>query len=154
MSKTIIASEFSTAVSETALPDEVEPTSIYPTNVVKGASTTKNGLKYLDLGEDGDHLIILGPPTMAEITAAMHDRAVALGLSDDDVPDAHDFRYTYVRELTLCRDHSTFNAECTRCRLVDDFGSWFDLSGPDERLADPTQADYFPTALWSSFQAG
>jgi hypothetical protein len=113
----------------------------YPPQLLEDTDTGPDGLRWLFIGDDGDHLVILGHPEQERVTAAVK---TLCDLSGDAIVDS---TYVWARLLTECpTHHGTQPAACRMCAEASPERWWLDW------IADPPGSNdhrpgYFPITV-------
>ncbi|HWO62696.1 MAG TPA: hypothetical protein VNO31_21965 [Umezawaea sp.] len=134
-----------------------EPTPIYelppfPPQLVKDTAN-HDGLRYVEIGDDGEWVIILGHPTSEAVEAYARWQIKEWGNVPDEDYNVDDFTTTYARVLFACPDHAkdARDAECTWCRDLVPGQWWLDWgTGEDEGpLVNAHKPGYLPVTVWA-----
>jgi hypothetical protein len=108
-------------------------------------------LRYIEIGEDGEYVVVLGHPTREQIEAFVPAVVRALKYDEDLAPDYDDFDFTWAHLLERCPDHEAKQEDCGLCWSVEPDEPWLDWSVAkgEPAHANEGKPGYFPVAVWS-----
>jgi hypothetical protein len=137
-------------IAFTELPkSDLWPTEVFPSQLVDD-TTLHDGLRLVVLGEDYNHIVILGHPRPENAVATLTRQVLADWGSCDDKPVAEELRYTWARLLLSCPKHpeSSADAGCPWCGI--EAGSWWLDWEADDVNGNEGTSGYFPVIVWST----
>lgn len=123
----------------------------FPATLVRD-TTPLGDLRYIEIGDDGEHVVVLGHPTREQIEAFAPAVVRALDYDEDLAPDYDDFDFTWAHLLERCPDHETEWNDCNLCWSIRPGEPWLDWSVTKGEKADANEGKpgYFPVAVWTA----
>lgn len=117
----------------------------FPEQLIKAAAE-HDSVKYIEIGDEGDWLVMLGHPATAQAIAVIRREGYYDFVSLPDETLAADLDRTWARLLVACPDHGEEQDGCEFCGAqVSAEQWWLDWAGGEDKQDVP---GWFPVTVW------